>query len=270
VGTNGKEKNVRYLLMLTAMTVLLAGVAFAEKNDPAPTAGYTMDSRLDDYGYIVAEECDFTLVDITGSGTSIGDGDDILLGPVPLMGDDPFNFYDIDYTEVWLSSNGFLAFDATDYNDLSNVCPYPDPTYPNPRIGVLHDDLDLEPGIGTAWYEYFEICPQQGRNDDEPCTIIMWNDIGHYPGDTGPWWDQEAILFHTTGDIVMLIGAGNPETGSSSTTAIARDGDAAYSLTIACDEEGSIPDDSCFWIWHPYPPVATEQISFSALKAMYR
>jgi hypothetical protein len=270
VGSNNKEKTVRYLFMFTAMTVLLAGVAFAEKDDPAPVVpGYVMDSRMDDFGYIVGEECDFTLMDISTSGTLVGDGDDVLMGPIPISGDDPFNFYDTDYTEVWLSSNGFLSFFSGDYNDLSNMCPYPDPGYPNPRIAVLHDDLDLEPGIGTAWYEYFEVCPQQGRDDDEPCTVIMWSQVAHWPGGNGPWWDQEAILFHRTGDMVLLIGAGNPETGSGSTTAIARDGDELYSLTIACDEEGTIPDDSCFWIWHPFP-VATENTSFSALKSMYR
>lgn len=261
---------MRSLFMITALLALTAGVALAEKDyDPVPVdPGYVMDSRLDEFGYVVSEECGFTLMDISSSGMLVGDGDDALLGPIPL-GEDMFNFYDMFYSEVYLSTNGFLSFFSGDYNDLSNVCPYPDPSYPNPRIAVLHDDLDLEPGIGTAWYEYFEVCPQEGRFGDEPCTVIMWNDIGHYPGGNGPWWDQEAILFHYTGDIVLLIGAGNPETGSSSTTAIARDGDAAYSITIACDEAGSIPDDSCFWIWHP-APVATEATSFSTLKAMYK
>jgi hypothetical protein len=99
--------------------------------------------------------------------------------------------------------------------------------------------------------------------------MIMWYQVSHYPGSTAPWWNQEAILFHRTGDIVLLIGAGNPETGSSSTTAISRDADPTMALNIACNVEGSIPDDSCFWVWHPFP-VSEENISLGTLKAMYR
>ena len=260
-------------IALFAILALAASLVVAEEiKDPHPGVPTNPDLRLpcgpDDYGYVCADPCLFEFIDISGTAPFSFNGDDVAMS-VPLTM--PFMFYGTTYNEIKMSSNGYLSTDPTDTGgDLSNDCPLPvDPsTGGGARIYPLHDDLDLEPGYGMGYAEYFEICPRPGRAENEPCTIFMWDDVSHYPGSaTARKWDMEAILYHVTGDIAFQIGAGNPEMGSSSTTGL-QDELYIWALNITCNT-ADVPDDACWFILNP-DAVGNETMSFGALKDTYR
>ncbi len=266
---------LRTLLTGAALLALCAGIVLAtEVKDPNPPVPENPSLRLpcgpDDYGYVCADPCLYEFIDISGTGEFILEGDDVSSGPLVL--DMPFSFYGTVYNELVFASNGYISTDPTDSGgDLSPDCPLPatPSTGGGARIYPVHDDLDLEAGIGQGFKQFFMVCPRPGRVENEPCTIFMWDDIAHYPGSTtAPTWDMEVILYHVTGDIAFQIGAGNPELGSGSTTGL-MDENYIWALNIACDTANSVPDDACWFILNP-DAVPTENMSFGTLKTLYR
>lgn len=227
-----------------------------EIKDANPPSGAEIgtDSRAtggpDAFGYTFADQAEadvsFDWIDITGTGTFVGSGDDSA-GSVTLGAS--FNFYGTDYTAMTMATNGYLSTDPTDTGpDLSNDCPLPvsPSTGGGARIYPLHDDLITN----NMYYEYFAVCPRQnGRCGlPEDCSIFFWDDVTHFGGG-GPW-QMEVILYHQTNDIVAQVGAGNPELGSGSTTGIQNDG-ATDGLTYACNTAASLPDSAAVQFYHP-------------------
>ncbi|MCG8405370.1 MAG: thrombospondin type 3 repeat-containing protein [Phycisphaerales bacterium] len=204
----------------------------------------------------------FDFIDISATGQAVVVGDDTS-SSAPGMGFEsgiplptPFTLYGVTYTELSMSANGYISTDGLDTGgDLSNDCPIP-AALSSPagstgaRIYALHDDLDLEVGIGVGYYEYFEVCPRVNEiGCDMGCHVFMWDEVAHYPGGGAALtWDMEAILYDN-GDIVFQFGAGNPETGNGSTTGIQSEhvGDnltpPEFGLTHACDTQDTVPDE---------------------------
>ncbi len=89
---------------------------------------------------------DFEWNDITGVGTQVTLGDDdATLIPIPFL----FPFYDTEWFEFALSSNGYLTF-GSDWTASANG-PIPDPDQPNEFIAPFWEDLDPSQG-GTIHY----------------------------------------------------------------------------------------------------------------------
>jgi hypothetical protein len=226
-----------------ACLVMLLAVRAASATEATDTFGY----RSTDSTEALAPTFDF--IDISATAPIMFDGDDTSSGAITLG--NPFRFYGQLYTELVMASNGYISTDTTDAGpDLSNDCPLP--TTPSTggggRIYPLHDDLDLEAGIGTGYYEYFDVCPRP--NDlscDMGCSIFMWDDVAHFPGGSSAEFDFEAILYDN-GHIVFQYGSGNTEMGSGSTTGI-MDETFSFGLTHACDTAASIPDNFVVWIF---------------------
>lgn len=247
-------------LTLALSSALIAQPAeVKDPNPPSGDSGGTVSQATggpDAFGYTFADNaeanCAFQFVDIAASGTFLFDGDDTSSGPVALT--DPFDFYGTSLTSIVMASNGYMSTDGTDTGpDLSNDCPLPavPSTGGGARLYPLHDDLNLAAGIGSGLVEYFATCPRPNdRCPIESCTIFQWDDVQHFGGTET--WDTEVILYHLTNDIVFQTGAGNPETGSGSTTGVQNDG-ATIGLTYACNTAGSILDDSGVCIIHPNP-----------------
>jgi len=263
----------KVIVMLAVLALATSLVVAEEIKDPHPGVPTNPDLRLpcgpDDYGYVCSDPCLYEFIDISGSAQYAFDGDDVSM-VVPL--DMPFMLYGTTYNQLVMSSNGYISTDPTDSGgDLTNDCPLPDDpsTGGGGRIYVLHDDLDLEPGFGMGYAQYFEVCPRPGRAENEPCTIFMWDNVAHYPGGaTAPNWDMEALFYHVTGDIAFQIGAGNPELGASSTTGL-MDELYIWALNITCDTADSVPDNACWFILSP-DAVGNEAMSFGALKDTYK
>ncbi|MBP6823002.1 MAG: hypothetical protein KA368_15750, partial [Acidobacteria bacterium] len=204
----------------------------------------------------------YQFVDITGTGTNLGNGDD---EGFPYTLQAPFSFYGQAVTTVAMTTNGYISTLNTDTGpDLSNDCPLP--TTPSTgggaRIYPLHDDLVVNGGL---YVQYFATCPRPNDYGGcaEACTVFMWDNVEHFGG--GSTWDMEAILYHTRNEIVYQIGAGNPETGSGSTTGI-QNLAATIGLNVSsCNTAGSIPDGYAAAVFAPnQTPCATCTITCPA------
>ncbi len=83
----------------------------------------------------------------------------------------PFLFFGNSYTEVTVSSNGYLTFDPTAGNDFSND-PIPSTLDPNLLIAPLWDDLNPAAG-GSIWYQSFG--PLGAR-----ALVVEWNSVPQF------------------------------------------------------------------------------------------
>ena len=259
----------RALGCLAALALIAAsgGLSAQEQKDPnPPQAKAALSLRTvggpDGFGYTFADGAELTctaggFIDISATGAPVVAGDDVSSGPVALGA--AFDFYGTSFTSLVMASNGYISTDPTDAGpDLSNDCPIPAPpsTGGGARMYPLHDDLDLEPGIGQGFYQFFATCPRP--NDrcpaGEACSVFQWNDVAHFPGGgVAPIWDLQAVLYHDTNDFVYIIGPGNPELGSGSTTGIQNFPPPTTGLLYACNQAGSIPDDTTICWFHPDP-----------------
>lgn len=200
----------------------------------------------------------FTGHDISGTGMQIVVGDDAASGPVTLG--QAFILYGQSVAQLKMAANGYITTSLTDTgSDLTNDCPIPamPSTGGGARIYVLQDDLDLEAGIGAGFYQYFAACPRVAdRGPNTGCSIFMWRDVAHFPGGvTAPIWDMWAYLYDNR-DLVFEYGAGNPETGSGSTTGLQNE-PFTIGLNVACNLVGSIPDGHAILIQAPPAPSCT-------------
>lgn len=223
---------------------------------PASSVVITNSGGPDSFGYTFTDQsegCTFDFVDISSTGTFLFDGDDVG-AQVTLRS--PFNIYGTLYTNLTVTSNGYISTDPGDTgSDLSNDCPLPSPlsTGGGARLYPLHDDIDMEPGIGRVLRRYFPTCPRlsQVGNGIEACTVFQWDDATHFPGSViAPSFDFQAILYHTSFQIVFQIGPDNPEFGGGSTTGI-QNFPPTTGLTYACDAAGSIPDNTAVCFFNP-------------------
>lgn len=247
-------------LVAIACLALVASFSMAQElkgQDENTGAGVGGDATggPDGFGYTYADQadgCTYSYVDISGTGSVVGSGDDTAF-PVAL-GATSFDFYGSAVTTVAMATNGYLSTDPADTGpDLSNDCPLPTPpsTGSGARIYPLHDDIDIEPGIGNMYHQYFPVCPRV--SDFGPtlgCDVFQW--VGeHFPGGAANTEDFQAILYEETWEIVIQ-NAANAEGGSGSTTGIQNDG-ATIGLTYACNAAGTIVAGStavCFE--HPF------------------
>jgi hypothetical protein len=175
-------------------------------------------------------------VDISTTGASFAGGDDV--EAVVTLGR-AFQLYDEELQDVYLCSNGFLTGAAGGASDSTGDCPLP--AVPSAggggRIYALHDDL-----VTTTFYaEYFAACPRPAEHGTGTigCTVLQWDGVTHAGGPAGTW-DQWVYLYDNS-DIVVEIGAGNPEHGAGSTTGL-QDSAAAIGLVVACSTPASVPD----------------------------
>lgn len=252
------------IILATALLAMGVGAQSDKpESDPPPTnsqaRGVGGTGGPDNFGYTYADsttgQCAVQFVDISATGTNVGTGDDSGF-PVTLA--TGFDFYGTMLTDVGFTTNGYISTDSTDTGpDLSNDCPMPavPSTGGGGRIMPVHDDINMSPS-GALFYEYIEPCPRpsdQFPTQDLGCHVFQWDSAEHFGGG-GPW-DFQALLYNDSWEIVFQHGAGNPETGSASTTAImnpAHDD----ALTYACNTASSVPDNSAQCFTHPQPAVA--------------
>lgn len=97
----------------------------------------------DDFGYR-GVTIPFNLRDISGSGTVVPLGDDQVSAAIPIPF--PFNFYGIDYTQLFISSNGFVTFTPTGNNGCCRGLPLPRADVLNNLIAPFWEDLNNPQG----------------------------------------------------------------------------------------------------------------------------
>lgn len=256
-------------IIILSLALSINAMAAEPKEDPnvIPATGvpYNINAPADAFGYTVSDSsgaaCAEQFIDISATGTSVVVGDDVASGPLTLLSPNSFDLYGVALTSIEMMSNGFLSPDATAAGDLSNDCPIPavPSTGAGARIYALHDDLDLQPGIGQGFFQYFATCPRP--SDQFPtanlgCHVFQWDEVEHFPGGTAAdAFDFEVILYDDSYEIVIQHDGRNVENGSGSTTGL-QDTTAAIAEMYSCDTVASIPANSAQCFVHPNPNVA--------------
>lgn len=275
------------LLVLVALVVGLVGPAVyaqgpaAQPNQPAAVSTGIDPSRAkpakeepagipqpmaswpgpDGYNYL-GSSCTFDWIDITASGTPVpGLTDDSYAGPFNFGFN--FSFYGTNYSQFYISSNGFVSLGAGS-SALFNQCPLPNSTVPNDIIALLWDDLYPNYTTGGVYYQYFASCPV-GSGECAVVEYYNWNHYGGAPASAGTW---EAI-FYPDGRIIKQFLDAGVEEGSGSTTGIENDNAPAdYGLTYACDTAGSVVDNTCIRYERMQVPVYSSSYKFAPTVAL--
>jgi hypothetical protein len=95
-------------------------------------------------------------IDITTVGIHVSMGDESVRGPYALGFD--FPYYDNNYSQIWVSSNGWVSFNNPGYSYYNNQ-PIPYSPIPNDIIAIWWDDLDPS-SCGDVYY-YFDGATQE-------------------------------------------------------------------------------------------------------------
>jgi hypothetical protein len=187
--------------------------------------------------------CAFNWADISMSGTELQLGDDAFDGPFGLGFD--FRFYGEVYSEVFVSSNGFISFGAGS-GSTGNPCPMSADFGTPYVIAPAWDDLDPGDTQDPIYYQAFDPCPiGSGR-----CFIAQWDDICRYPGgpECAPGGTFQVIVYEDNTIVIQIEDAGQSEGESSSTGIVGNDDASDHALTYACNEQASISDQLCVQI----------------------
>ncbi len=192
----------------------------------------------DGFGYS-GQATTYEWLEISTTGTAIaGLTDDGYLGPFPIGFN--FSFYGTAYSDFYVASNGYISFGAGS-STLTNQCPLPNTTTPNNIIALMWDDLDPGDTGDLVYYQTFGTCPIGSG----ACLVVQYDDFCHYPGGTscaiaGTW---EAILFASSGNVIIQYEDAGAEEGSGSTEGIEGNNAAAdWGLTYACNLAASVTD----------------------------
>jgi hypothetical protein len=147
--------------------------------------GYDLCPLYNWIGIAPAEGGSGTALSLSDPGSSYDEGDQV--GAVAIQTVNlPFQFqyYGINYSQISVSSNGFIAFGATNDADWRNWR-LPDAGGPSPMIAVFWDDLDIVAGTSNV-YTYY--------NSAQHYYVVEWYNMrSGYDGTTPETF--QAILY---------------------------------------------------------------------------
>jgi hypothetical protein len=220
------------VLATLAIAALAVGLATVRAHTSGPSAsGYVwVDSNAPE------PVTTFEWLDITGTGTLIPGNDcDDCADTVTLPF--TFNFFDTDYTELDIGTNGLLSFATGNacndqYNWLQSPIPHDDADClsdgwaGNPLIAPWFDDLD--PGeCGDIYFGALGSAPNRA-------FVVQFDHVCHNDSEPGEGVTFETILFEGSNDIKLqymdaFFGAGHVDieeenNGGTATTGISLDG----------------------------------------------
>ncbi|MEP2936901.1 MAG: M36 family metallopeptidase [Gilvibacter sp.] len=143
-------------------------------------------------GYTIDQTGTFAPEDITAVDTEVVLGDDAGIGvPVGFT----FNFFQTDYTTVYIASNGYLSFTNAGLGAWQNTA-VGNAAAPNNLIAPMWDDLTPD-GTSTISYATTGSAPNR-------VFIVNYDNIRHYTaGGTGVQNTFQVKLFESTGVIEM-------------------------------------------------------------------
>jgi len=237
-----KKSAVMALLMFS---VLFTG---AEARTGGPDAfGYTFTDSNEVGGPT------YNMIDISATGTGWLSGDDAYQNGINIGF--TFPFYGNNYTQLNITTNGWINFGINDTYDYSNDA-IPNIDTPNNFIAPEWDDLSLH-NNHQLYTQSFSSCPNT-EGGTGACMIVMWHLISHWGNNTYEW-NLEAILYEN-GNIIMNHGAGDGEHGSGATVGI-ENIDGTNGLQYSHNE--AVLDDNMA-ILFSYIPSVTVPLSNSA------
>jgi hypothetical protein len=208
-------RKIIVLLAAAAALSLAAATAWADTSGDNPSGYHWTDSNAP------APTVPFSWVDATG-GTLFSESDcDDCAETVALPF--TFNYFDTDYTQLQISTNGQLSFNVADPNSCNENYNSDDLPIPqddagcdstgwgaNPLIASWFDDLD--PGeCGSIFYQTFGSAPNR-------TFVVEFDDVCHNDCETcepGDGVTFETILFEGSNDIKVQFMDAFFETGDS-------------------------------------------------------
>ena len=154
------------------------------------TSMLTATGGPDEYGYTWDDNISFSWIDASG-GTDTGmSGEDEGVGPVGLPF--PFDYYENTYSQVYISSSGYLTFSEPSYWDTQSKMP--DPSDPNDVIAPYW----TKTYIGTGgWVHYLT-----GGTAPNRYFVVEWHNLKGASSGTGS--DDQyrfQVILHENGDI---------------------------------------------------------------------
>ena len=203
-----------------------------------PDSGHTGTIGPDAFGYVADDSASFDFQNISVTGVNVNAGDETTHGPISLGF--TFRFYGNPYSEVYLSSNGWISFTVPGDADPSNDCPFPNADGQDNLIAGIWDDLDAAPtGAGVYCQGYIAgSCPYGGYAG--ACFIVQWDGVVHFGSTDIATF--EIILFDNNEILVQFQDSGT-ESGSGSTTGI-ENSDGSTGLVYACNTGNSLASNS--------------------------
>jgi hypothetical protein len=133
----------------------------------------------------------FNYIDISGTGTAVGSGDDAAFGPLPIGF--AFPFYDSTYSNFYVNTNGLVTL-RTSANSRFNYCPVPGSSAPDFWLSPFWGDLDVRSSDGgQMYYKYFDASIDY--------VVIQWKNFSFF-GAYGSPMDMEVILY-ANGQIIF-------------------------------------------------------------------
>lgn len=150
-------------------------------------------------GYEVDQTGTFAPVDISASATNVSLGDDSVSGALPIGFD--FNFYGNDFSNFFISSNGFITFSSGSGNGCCSGQNIPNTSTPNNLIAFAWEDLDPgnggQPAINVVRFSTEGSAPNR-------VLIMEFFNVDHFPSGGGVtsqvhlYEGSNVIEIHTT------------------------------------------------------------------------
>jgi hypothetical protein len=117
-------------------------------------------TNLEPGALVVDQTGTFAPLDISATGTDVILGDDAMSGALPIGFS--FNFYGADYTDFFISSNGFITFTGGQDDGCCTGGVLPTSSDENNLIALVWEDLDPDSGNdGTIRYETIGVAPDR-------------------------------------------------------------------------------------------------------------
>lgn len=148
---------------------------------------------------------------LNGLGTSVTLGDDVVSPAIAMPF--TFTFYGIDYTDIYISSNGFLTFDAAGGSGCCSGQNLPDAFTPNNVIAFAWEDLNTSTNNGAV--EYFTVGSAPNR-----IFVVEFTDVHLCCGTATPTVTSQVHLFEGTNCIQIHTSQAIFTTGNNATMGI--------------------------------------------------
>jgi hypothetical protein len=191
----------------------------------------------------------FSYIDISGTGTVIGDGNDTGFGPLPIGFS--FPFYESVYTDFYVNTNGLVTLGELT-NTRFNYCPVPDVSTPDFWIAPFWDDLRLRSSDNAKiYYQYFD--------DDIDYLVIQWHNFCIY-GEYGDPMEMEAILYADGMILFQYDYINDLDDGHGQAATVGIEKDASDGLSYLCNDDhpGNRLYSGLAVGW--YPPVVNHDV----------
>ncbi len=223
---------------------------------PEPGAYFNTSERFewgDSRGRGAVGNVTFQWVEIQGSGTPLGGGDDYYVCGVPIGF--PFPFFGVQQREFCVSTNGFIYFNAFAFPPLNTPCPLPHPLNGmDGLIAAAWGDLVVDDAI---YYQTFGQAPER-------YLVVQWRGVRPF-GIDGSAPGEFQLILHEDGSITFNVLQAGAIDGGFTATGL-EDYSGSQGVNYACNQAGSLQDELAVRF---IPPgvgqgKATAQLTFAA------